>query len=983
MMGCHLLPLLAVLVAVAAVSHAADTFEATLEAGGTYRLYTLAAGPVTLRTKARSTNGQAHSVEVRLRADDIFGKPVAWQPKLKLELPADGKEVEGEAALDAGVGYYSISAEFSAGDAVLKRWTDVGVVPPYHPGLRPDSFFSSNTSGLRLGQELKLLQMIGMKVQRAHFQPHLAGKLPAEATGAALPLNFPEQDKRWAEAKAGDTWVLPIAGYAFPGAKSKLADETGMHGPPRDFAEFVATWEQILKHYPDVTVLEFWNEPWIFGWTWAADAAEYRKLQKMWCEMALKLNPNYRIIAGNSSMFAEDHIEHDPACWKGLLQGTTHHPYSYSTGQPTHRAGDNCRSIDHGMQVTKRMGLRYYYLTEGGTEYETPPTPERTALQKRQTELQAEMKKVPKAEQKSDAFVSAQKEAARIAAALANGPHPKNNNANACKIVQYFVRTALVGAFQGNAQWEIGYGPEWTKSNVAFAAMTHFLEDRPIAADIWPEHELIWGAIFATPRYTTEAVRALPRASELMASAAYRGPPERMYDSTKVAVIWNNTGVSNDKVDTGGTLTIENAAGLKAYDITGREIPAADGALTLPFNEHPVYITSETLDVIQLRERIREAHIENVTPLNLYALSLMKPANEAQTLGVRIENQINCKVQGTLKLLAAGKGTQASFTIPAAKLVEVPIAWPGCELSPQNQYPVTLAVVSDAGSVTREQTIAVARFIKRTIKVDGSLDDWKGAVPVMIDSQGASNAVDPTQYLLNPNLKRPEAADGKRVTAWVYTAYDNDNVYLAAAVNEDKLECKAGQKVRRGKAELPYKVGDPEGLDHIRYCGDVFMFSFGFRDRVPGWGRQMDDPYAWKGHFCDTDYHYAAHVSADGDKLVRQWGADTPRRTAYQTEKEAYVGPVAGAQIVIKRDETAKLTVYEIAIPRRELALFDPGKERLRFGFMIANSEGAGPQGALQWSDAAGVFDHWRAAGSFSPSWMQVLPCQTFFGVEK
>ena len=97
----------------------------------------------------------------------------------------------------------------------------------------------------------------------------------------------------------------------------------GMHGPPRDFSEFCATWEVIIKRYPEIDTYEFWNEPWIFGWTWAADAVEYRNLQKQFFERALKANPKLRLIAGNSSMFCEDHIEAYPDCWKGLLQGVT------------------------------------------------------------------------------------------------------------------------------------------------------------------------------------------------------------------------------------------------------------------------------------------------------------------------------------------------------------------------------------------------------------------------------------------------------------------------------------------------------------------------------------------------------------------------------------------------------------------------------------------------------------------------------------
>jgi hypothetical protein len=338
-----------------------------------------------------------------------------------------------------------------------------------------------------------------------------------------------------------------------------------------------------------------------------------------------------------------------------------------------------------------------------------------------------------------------------------------------------------------------------------------------------------------------------------------------------------------------------------------------------------------------------------------------------------------------------GAAASARFQIPPAQLIEVPVSWPAGTigtLGTRSQYEVALSIESDAGTVKRDQMVAAARFVKRTITVDGTLADWEGVAPVMIDSRDQKASVDLTEYVLNPGRRRPEAADAKRVAARIYTAYDDQNVYLAAAVEEPALRNSAGSPATRGRAQnkvtLPYRTGMPDGLDHIRLTGDVFSFAFGFQDRVPGWGRQLDDPWAWKGHFYDTDYHYVAHISTEGDQLLRQWGPDTGRRTAYQASVMPGYGPVAGAQIRIRRDESAGLTVYEMSIPRAELALFNPSaQDRLRFGFMLPNDERAGPGGALQWSAAAGVFDHWQSTGSFGPSWMAVLPCQTFFGIEK
>ena len=283
--------------------------------------------------------------------------------------------------------------------------------------------------------------------------------------------------------------------------------------------------------------------------------------------------------------------------------------------------------------------------------------------------------------------------------------------------------------------------------------------------------------------------------------------------------------------------------------------------------------------------------------------------------------------------------------------------------------------------------MAVAKFAKRTIKLTGSPDDMEGLTPVVVDSQNLEDAKDSTSHLLNPALERSGGAAGPpRVIARVATAYDEVNVYVTAVVKEDQFRCSAGQPVMAGQkgkeVVLPYKQGMPDGLHYITYCGNVLQFSFGFRDRVPGIGRQISDPWAWKGSFYDTDYSFVAHVSTQGDQLIRIWGPEGQRQDGYQTEAVPGIGPVPGGKVKITRDEGQKLSIYEIAIPRHELALFDPGAGRCRFGFILYNSEQAAG-GSLNWSDAAGVFDYWRSAGSFPPSWTQRLPCQTFFGIEQ
>ena len=933
-------------------------FEVSLQvSGGAYRIFRQGIDHPVLEVTGWSRDSASHNLVARFEVLDRFNrpKPETIAP-INLHLPEDSSTVSAQAPLADGIGYYLIVATLSDGVKTITRTTDLGIVCPPYPGFRPDSFFASNVPPQE-GEKLQLLESIGVKVQRTHFAPNVATSdvnwpkdLPP---GEAAPLDFAGNDTVWKEMRDHGLWVLPIAGNSLGGAgafdQTQLANQLWMYGPPGDKDRFINTWASILKHYPEITTFEFWNEPWIFGWTWAAPPDEYRDLQRDFCKMALAINPHYRLLAGNSVAFVRDILEAFPDCWEGLLQGVTNHPYADGVIEPNFRSGDVFRPIDETRLTARDLGLPYAYLTEGGTAYK----------------------------------------------GSASEPAPYDNNENAQKLVQYYVVTALAGLYMGNAQWEIGYGPDWTRSNTAFAVLTHFLEDRVPLVDIWPRQELLWGGIFANRRFATAEIESLPRGSELKARWSVSVPSDRDQDVTKVAVIWALTGPSAQRLDTQGQLVIANTADLRAYDMMGEEIAPSNGLLILPLSANPVYLTSDSLDALTLRDRIRDGQIRRLTPFNLYPLSLQESASKKQDLIVRMQNQINRRLSGTLVLRVTETTEERStrFTIEPGELAEVRLSWPAVAVRPDNRYPIQITTIlddteTDAGETkstfSQEQRIAVARFEQRTIDLRGAISDWDGLTPVTIDSEWLQPADADASALQNPN--RPEKpGQTTEVAGRIYTAYDADFVYIGAVVREEHFRCTAGLPFTATLGDktvmLPYLQGVPNGLRFATECGSVFQFSFGFRDRVPFAGRQIDDPWAWKGVFYDTDYSYVAHASAQGDQLIRIWGPGTPRRNGYQTETVPGIGPVPGGLILISRDDISKLTLYEIKIPRRQLALFNPDAGYCRFGFVLYSSEL--PTGSLNWSDIAGVFDYWKTPGSFPPTWRSHRACQTFFGIQK
>ena len=274
----------------------------------------LAQAPVTLHLQI--AGGAGGSAAVTLSAEDIFGKPVAWKDTQTLPLGADGSGARDVAFRAPGPGYYLVRAVVKAGTATADATTDFGIVAPPYPGLRPESFFASNTSYFKRGADLDLLQAIGMKVERLQFYPKMLKEPSSVPSGQAVPMDFSGIDKLWAEAKAHGQWMLPILGYALPGDSTPLAKDVAMYGPPADNGRFAATWAAIMAHYPEVTAVEFWNEAWIYGWTWAGTPGDYQATQKALCEALMKVNPKMRIVAGSSTPFIVDDFEPEPDSWK-------------------------------------------------------------------------------------------------------------------------------------------------------------------------------------------------------------------------------------------------------------------------------------------------------------------------------------------------------------------------------------------------------------------------------------------------------------------------------------------------------------------------------------------------------------------------------------------------------------------------------------------------------------------------------------------
>jgi len=817
-------------------------------------------------------------------------------------------------------GVYLVAAQTQLGKATVRSEALVGLIPKAHAGLRPDSFFAVTTEG---NLQPATWARMGIKVVRDYFcNFKWVLKKDPESKTAPLELDYSRLDKAISDLKQHGLSVLPIVGDARP-LESTLAEKLKASGPPYDMTSFTKVTASIVQRFPDIKYWDFWGDPWIYGPTWAGWAGNFRYSLRIWAQTAKQVRPDAKILAGGRPSFLKDIILYESNTIK-VMDGVTNSS-RYDANAATWRSGAQLRSMDFGVQEAKRQGLALRFLTDSGTQ--------RSAGQSVLT---------------------------------------VDRRLDCAKMVKLHVLAALSGCFQANIHENQGWGQDFALGNAVYAVMTHLLEDRPVVADIWPAHPLIWGAIFANPRWITDEVKALPRAADLSARWGVAVPKERENDATRVAVIWSETGPDAERLDSTGTLTIQPAGDLRALDMTGRPVGQKNGdALTVPLSQYPVYLLSDQMSVVAMRQSIGGGRIEGLTPVSSYLLSLPSPLGASPTtLTARVQNQINRPLKGMIALSGPKEWkiepAQRPFELKPAELAELDFRVTATSTTIRNLYLVQTKVESDGGKYERREIVSVACMRPMTVKVDGQIDEWTTAAFVRVDSEQQRSPQRCLDWLADPKQPFPQPPSGQTfVGIKAAVAYDAANLYLAAVVREPGL----------GNAT----DGDPRTYNENPLLnGDCIEMVFGFGERANDDYRKSDDPWYWKGMFRDVDYVLIQfRQRADVPILQSLFAPGLTWRTDYQSE-QVNTFTVPGSQTRFIRDEAEKTTTWEIAIPRKYLNRFDPTKPYCRFGFVYYNDEKLAP---LEWARGCGVFDYWTNFGSFLPAWNALLPCQTRWGI--
>ena len=501
----------------------------------------------------------------------------------------------------------------------------------------------------------------------------------------------------------------------------------------------------------------------------------------------------------------------------------------------------------------------------------------------------------------------------------------------------------------------------------------------------------------------------------------------------------------------GASMTLPDGGGsFILYDDYGNPIPAENGKIVVPLDGVGRFLRTDGSpgSFAKLLQAIQASRIDGYEPVEIVAHDMLAPINKQPALRLTLTNILNRPVTGKLSAklgdLTLDQPDQ-TVTLQPNETTDVLCKVTAGTPAASNTY--SLTAVFDAGAdgkVTHAEEMHVNLIARKTIKVDGDLSDWAGAMPEPVQDPAVVSSI-PADADFQP--ASPFGGAVQPGLSVAYLAYDDNNFYFAAKVADDTpyegnlrfatrdddqffypdkvyasvadaavpkprspgldtlmqnlfqegADVKPGEIKAQNDAAGATEWTWPAGVRHYSYRKtpvrpsgtgtDNIVLGFGV---IPeGQNGSLLNPPGTMPRFMSykcTDYEYALNQVAPeyggGTEVWRLIAPGVPRKHYTPREPKAAIdgGPVAGAQLVVKRDGNTR--IVECAIPWTEMPEVQKrmaAGQPIRFTFRVNDNGLAVLSHELAEGRSVSKMDNY----ALHDFWLQHWANEVEFGVEK
>lgn len=263
-----------------------------------------------------------------------------------------------------------------------------------------------------------------------------------------------------------------------------------------------------------------------------------------------------------------------------------------------------------------------------------------------------------------------------------------------------------------------------------------------------------------------------------------RFPDKRISDGNLVQALKE---LLNEPWPFSGAALEVNAAGGKfaMFDMYGNPLKPVNGKYNIPLDMRGFYLRSVAPGgFAELLAALKNSRMTGIQAVELIPRDFLEPVGRGAKMRMTVHNLLNRPVQGTLNGTLEGLKIKypEKLSLSPFESCDVTVTVEDGKANALNQYPLLFTFDAGKDGVAEvRDTMRSNMIAKRTVKVDGKLDDWEGVVPQVVSNDGS------VEMSLMEKAWLPfekDTASRNRSLAMFYTAYDKDYFYIAAKISD-------------------------------------------------------------------------------------------------------------------------------------------------------------------------------------------------------